>query len=41
MEGKDTFQIQDELSKDNFHFILSEALLSVIEEVRKYEIIIQ
>ena len=33
MEGKDTFQIQDELSKDNYHFTLSDALISVIEEV--------
>ena len=33
MEGKDTFQIQDELSKDNYHLTLSDALISVIEEV--------
>lgn len=30
---KDTFQLQDELSKENYHFVLSEALISVIEEV--------
>ena len=32
-EGKDTFQIQDELGKDNYHFTLSEALIAVMEEV--------
>ena len=33
LQGKDTFQTMDELSKENYHFALSEALLSVIEEV--------
>ncbi|XP_003383267.1 PREDICTED: run domain Beclin-1-interacting and cysteine-rich domain-containing protein-like [Amphimedon queenslandica] len=31
---KDTFQLQDELSKENYHFVLSEALISVIEEYK-------
>lgn len=30
---KDYFQVSDELSKENSHFALSEALLSVIEQV--------
>lgn len=34
MDSKDTFQIQDQLSKENYHFMLSDALMSVIEEVR-------
>ena len=33
-ESKDYFQVTDELSKENSHFSLSEALLSVIEQVR-------
>ena len=36
LDSKDTFQIQDELSKDNYHFALSDALISVIEEVKKF-----
>ena len=31
---KDYFQVTDELSKENSHFALSEALLAVIEQVR-------
>ena len=32
-DTKDYFQVTDELSKENSHFALSEALLSVIEQV--------
>ena len=33
---KDYFQMSDELSRENSHFALSEALLSVIEQVYVY-----
>lgn len=33
METKDYFQVTDELSKENSHFALSEALLAVVEQV--------
>lgn len=34
VEGKDYFTVTDELSKENAHFALSEALLVVIEQVQ-------
>jgi hypothetical protein len=33
-DSKDTFQIQDDLSKENYHFTLSDALITVIEEYK-------
>ena len=32
-DHKDYFQVSDELSRENSHFALSEALLTVIEQV--------
>lgn len=31
---KDYFQLTDELSEENYHFSLSEALIAVVEQVR-------
>ncbi len=35
VDGKDFFQVTDELGKENSHFMVSEALLAVIEQVRE------
>ena len=34
-EEKDYFQVTDDLAKENSHFALSEALLTVVEQVRE------
>ena len=34
LSPKDYFQLTDELSEENYHFSLSEALIAVVEQVQ-------